>query len=120
MLLFIKQIKHFCPVLFDFNTSHVTVYPYEYDFYSKRVIDFNTSHVTVYRKWHKLQRIFNRFQYIPCYCLSYFAMFKYAFKFISIHPMLLFIHKRILYLIKLFHFNTSHVTVYRKRSQESS
>ena len=100
--------------LYNFNTSHVTVYLYSSQKFKLTDAHFNTSHVTVYQRiltqysWilcisihpmllfidahNEIMRMFYKFQYIPCYCLS-------------IHSVRL--------LADYYHFNTSHVTVYQ-------
>ena len=75
----------------NFNTSHVTVYPISLFSYYGQFDNFNTSHVTVYLV-DECQIMFNaRFQYIPCYGLSTYALFNTPVENISIHPMLRFI-----------------------------
>ena len=75
--------------------------------------DFNTSHVTVYPFLYQLLSTINLFQYISCYCLSLRLCFCSFFLCISIHLMLLFIVVSIaLYFLGIWNFNTSHVTVY--------
>ena len=90
MLLFIMTVKGHRNVRCDFNTSHVTVYPFVY----------------------AVLLILLKFQYISCYCLSASLLSSTAFVCISIHLMLLFIHFLLLVQMQLFNFNTSHVTVY--------
>ena len=53
-----------------FNTSHVTVYPLLVLMLALVIADFNTSHVTVYPEGEKTMANMNLFQYISCYCLS--------------------------------------------------
>ena len=55
---------------FDFNTSHVTVYPITIDTKRFQFCDFNTSHVTVYLMHFLSPSPLPAFQYISCYCLS--------------------------------------------------
>ncbi len=75
-------------------------------------INFNTSHVTVYPLLCMPCVYSLLFQYIPCYCLSEYTYCGYCSFGISIHPMLLFIVKRVQTDIQMINFNTSHVTVY--------
>ena len=96
----------------SFNTSHVTLYPYEIT-QAGEVASFNTSHVTLYLKpLNKsladnpvsihLMLLFIKncfptcrpllaFQYISCYSLSNFLLTDSFIIFVSIHLMLLFI-----------------------------
>ena len=96
--------------------------------------NFNTSHVTVYQYIRLHLPYLPKFQYISCYCLSFYLTPHYEFHFyfntshvtvylhndsgyilrrlISIHLMLLFIIFFNLSLFSLKNFNTSHVTVY--------
>ena len=74
---------------------------------------FNTSHVTVYRNVLKSFSILDSFQYISCYCLSDATIITHFLVSISIHLMLLFIQTDGDYITYSWHFNTSHVTVYR-------
>ena len=57
------------------------------------------------------------FQYISCYCLSRWKRCMRYQRFISIHLMLLFIDLSILQQDFHIYFNTSHVTVYRRKKQ---
>ena len=59
---------------------------------SPNPVYFNTSHVTVYPPLQTLSFIFPIFQYISCYCLSFFVDMDSS---------------------NMLNFNTSHVTVYR-------
>ena len=99
------------------------------------ITNFNTSHVTVYLDADKLIRRMRIFQYISCYCLSWFrrranikennfntshvtvyptrSERQIQQRAISIHLMLLFIEVEKMHEIPKIHFNTSHVTVYR-------
>ena len=96
---------------------------------------FNTSHVTVYRAGGCCGKRHSWFQYISCYCLSWILQEYCLCCRISIHLMLLFICTIVpadMFIYKFqyiscyclsifsafpsfqfFHFNTSHVTVYR-------
>ena len=75
---------------------------------------FNTSHVTVYRVVGLFESKKRLFQYISCYCLSV----KFLFQLINI-PKFQYISCYCLSASSdiactfVFHFNTSHVTVYR-------
>ena len=122
------------PAGFDFNTSHVTVYPDELKSTADDIIHFNTSHVTVYRRrtysYRKVIQISihlmllfipvvsgkvtksSEFQYISCYCLSWYGPKHHDRLRISIHLMLLFIFTREDISLVIGNFNTSHVTVY--------
>ena len=158
MLLFIAPlVTIFQSTLLNFNTSHVTVYPYGILHYYLFVSYFNTSHVTVYPlqlctalgpslisihlmllfiasalfllppfgiisihlmllfisvDWDAFAASVG-FQYISCYCLSHLLhelfLSVMPFQYISCYclssPPLPVLHS-------LFHFNTSHVTVY--------
>ena len=75
----------------NFNTSHVTVYPFIPTSKNSLPGDFNTSHVTVYPCGYFIGYDNLVFQYISCYCLS---------------------AEQGGYIISGLHFNTSHVTVY--------
>ena len=91
MLLFIISDRLSAGRELNFNTSHVTVYPFESFTGQMQQRNFNTSHVTVYLKLIIPVPILERFQYISCYCLSvWFNIF--------VPP--------------VYYFNTSHVTVY--------
>ena len=83
--------QHCLYLLCYFNTSHVTVYHRGKTVFIHPYIHFNTSHVTVYHLTEQMTKAICRFQYIPCYGLS-------------------FPGRLILYLF--YNFNTSHVTVY--------
>ena len=98
-----------------FNTSHVTVYHQLALSDSLTDWHFNTSHVTVYLLSLYICHTPFQFQYISCYCLSlllcYHSLLLFAFQYIScyclsclqivlhslllisIHLMLLFIHR---------------------------
>ena len=56
-----------------------------------RIFNFNTSHVTVYRRAEPVLHRSYEFQYISCYCLSSTIVEPGIRTFISIHLMLLFI-----------------------------
>ena len=92
MLLFIRIVIVVQPLIWNFNTSHVTVYRHSRCEKYKSFRDFNTSHVTVYPS---TSRTFS------------------GVSFISIHLMLLFIYMLIRFKGIKHYFNTSHVTVYR-------
>ena len=113
MLLFILfSIPNFF-ANFNFNTSHVTVYPMHLRIassdiaisihlmllfiinrkdYLRKKTNFNTSHVTVYRLEMSMYKFSYIFQYISCYCLSKCVSCDRHFLLISIHLMLLFIN----------------------------
>ena len=57
-----------------------------------RLFNFNTSHVTVYLDETGENKTLELFQYISCYCLSRSRRLRPALKSISIHLMLLFIN----------------------------
>ena len=80
-----------------------------------RLFNFNTSHVTVYLDETGENKTLELFQYISCYCLSRSRRLRPALKSISIHLMLLFIECRKWNACGVFYFNTSHVTVYQFR-----
>ena len=61
-----------------------------------------------------------QFQYISCYCLSEFLLFWTTLKDISIHLMLLFILLILYHKVKHIYFNTSHVTVYHRKTKKES
>ena len=94
MLLFIQNPTLNRKEKKNFNTSHVTVYPACQPLFSSGITDFNTSHVTVYPVNLNFWLLYKKFQYIPCYCLSFFV-FSFC--------------------LHILYFNTSHVTVYRIR-----
>ena len=74
-----------------FNTSHVTVYPSKYP--SSGVVTFISIHLMllfIYITYLVMKEL-GVFQYISCYCLSFFLNF---------------------YAVTFIYFNTSHVTVY--------
>ena len=120
-----------------FNTSHVTVYPDRLFPLEEYFHNFNTSHVTVYLKWHAETFRIKQFQYISCYGLSRKHRITTGRENISIHLMLRFIGKvcerlhcgatfqyiscyglsKLFVAVKVWYpnFNTSHVTVYRRR-----
>ena len=122
-------------IVFDFNTSHVTVYPVSVGF-ARRVNKFQ--YISCYCLSFLVKLIFvfiPVFQYISCYCLSLFIYCIPLSFLISIHLMLLFIgfmygnYDKVLVFQYIscyclsqttYHlcpnqpyFNTSHVTVYR-------
>ena len=76
--------------------------------------NFNTSHVTVYRNgtYYSIPKL--RFQYISCYCLSrvydWSIPITILFQYISCYCLSISCS---LSVFTAFHFNTSHVTVYR-------
>ena len=74
--------------------------------------DFNTSHVTVYHRTIIENVHVYVFQYISCYCLSPSHWEWPPGVWISIHLMLLFIGVKVSYPSGRENFNTSHVTVY--------
>ena len=90
MLLFISRWMSYTELIWNFNTSHVTVYPSPVRSASAQR-NFNTSHVTVYLNSISNPISIASFQYISCYCLS---------------------DPRILRRNLPINFNTSHVTVY--------
>ena len=116
-----------------FNTSHVTVYLHRclipqilcsisihlmllFIYVRKSSWDihshFNTSHVTVYPDRSPFQPLPDSFQYISCYCLSYWQsdnLHLNAFQYISCYCLSRSLQK---VLCLLENFNTSHVTVY--------
>ena len=79
---------------------------------------FNTSHVTLYPGIPGRLHSCIPFQYISCYSLSFPVFCPAPGDFVSIHLMLLFIGK---YPVKTVsnktRFNTSHVTLYPKKSR---
>ena len=77
------------------------------------MFDFNTSHVTVYHYTNIFIHFSPQFQYISCYCLSQAKILTYHNTTISIHLMLLFIHPARSRHLQKSNFNTSHVTVYQ-------
>ena len=77
--------------VFNFNTSHVTVYRFCFVPAAAVRDNFNTSHVTVYQSGESKDSRRNAFQYISCYCLSICGSFRSG---------------------SFQYFNTSHVTVY--------
>ena len=107
-------------ILRDFNTSHVTVYRLWVVFVGFSFTNFNTSHVTVYL-FHRTQvRQILLFQYISCYCLSFYIHSESDPFLISIHLMLLFIFFCSSVISRpASYFNTSHVTVYRRKGLNS-
>ena len=70
MLLFIISDRLSAGRELNFNTSHVTVYPFESFTGQMQQRNFNTSHVTVYRFAEEGIPLIVIFQYISCYCLS--------------------------------------------------
>ena len=97
MLLFIwQEWISYSIIDWHFNTSHVTVYHCKYYPDLHYLSDFNTSHVTVYPGGWCYVDLKAWFQYISCYCLS-----------VKVGRM----QEDVRY------FNTSHVTVYRKKLQ---
>ena len=66
-------------MLFNFNTSHVTVYQIVLELLQKTYIDFNTSHVTVYPEVPPINSQAPAFQYISCYCLSMVTLLQMCF-----------------------------------------
>ena len=82
----------------NFNTSHVTVYPGYIIYYDWNKDHFNASHVTVYRYPALYRSPQLSFQYISCYCLSQSHHVDCFNVNISIHLMLLFINKDLLFL----------------------
>ena len=157
MLLFIIITVITKGVELNFNTSHVTVYqaiflPVHFrpciSIHPMLLFIIHTNMDTLQAKWISIHPMLlfiktitdtieylNKFQYIPCYCLSdkrgltdiqminfntshvtvYLTMIKgnIISKHISIHPMLLFIATSQFKFPSLSNFNTSHVTVYR-------
>ena len=113
MLLFIYTFVHSNTPLFVISIHLMLLFIRVCTLYSQRIYNFNTSHVTVYLPLVILPTSVSSFQYISCYCLSkafidgywYTLEFQYIscyclskelldiFKFynISIHLMLLFI-----------------------------
>ena len=87
MLLFIKFSCFCVAIFFDFNTSHVTVYPLLHLRCGFLLYHFNTSHVTVYLECHQQPAWKTPFQYISCYCLSISRLLNFliilAFQYIS-------------------------------------
>ena len=77
------------------------------------MVYFNTSHVTVYHYLFQFCGNLDIFQYISCYCLSWGVKIKFAdndrFQYISCYCLS---NQELQYLSYLSHFNTSHVTVY--------
>ena len=57
MLLFIGIEWLMGTRLFNFNTSHVTVYQFRLHTIRALTVHFNTSHVTVYRRWRFVIRL---------------------------------------------------------------
>ena len=60
-------------VINSFNTSHVTLYPYQMSRAISGCRCFNTSHVTLYLEALKAMNDSPMFQYISCYSLSVFS-----------------------------------------------
>ena len=83
----------------NFNTSHVTVYPFIPTSKNSLPGDFNTSHVTVYRFAEEGIPLIVIFQYISCYCLSW---------------------QTFMIFLSILYFNTSHVTVYLNSSSNTN
>ena len=114
MLLFIAPlVTIFQSTLLNFNTSHVTVYPYGILHYYLFVSYFNTSHVTVYplQLCTALGPSLISIHLMLLFIAS--ALFLLPpFGIISIHLMLLFIKVENPKIREETHFNTSHVTVY--------
>ena len=134
MLLFIKKVCLRITMIFNFNTSHVTVY---HICRFKRLLNLSISiHLMLLFIVEQLAagQTIIIFQYISCYCLSLISgLFQIIHLYfntshvtvyhpkdtntlclflISIHLMLLFIHIVLPDEKKNMHFNTSHVTVY--------
>ena len=135
MLLFIAVPSPRKFSMYDFNTSHVTVYPNKPDMEKIIKVYFNTSHVTVYhyrplpstclrlisihlmllfigKSGTRVYRIWI-FQYISCYCLSWKLSSRHPgylpFQYISCYCLS---HLRHHSITAECDFNTSHVTVY--------
>ena len=135
MLLFIQMAKVKDTGYRSFNTSHVTLYRYSWQYWYKLELvsihlmllfigitkasssaptGFNTSHVTLYRGETRLPSSFKHVSihlmllFIELYIKDIVAVIR-----VSIHLMLLFISYHIILNVHASSFNTSHVTLYR-------
>ena len=117
MLLFIRARTSIVCVFGYSNTSHVIVYlksetkPYKISIF-KYISCYCLSRSEVLL--HTTEQLF---KYISCYCLSISSLIFPQFTWIQIHLMLLFIRLNRHLLSVLRYSNTSHVIVYRCRSE---
>ena len=92
MLLFIPSATAVAVVRARFNTSHVTLYLYQFHSLKKLLLCFNTSHVTLYLLTKcEIRTFLNKFQYISCYSLSWYKTVYYpetiTFQYISCYSL---------------------------------
>ena len=113
MLLFILTVALIANTRENFNTSHVTVYRVVLRYLSGNLTFQYISCYCLSCSLQYFSKILFIFQYISCYCLSWECTTKFStaekFQYISCYCLSL---TQNLKLTNLWHFNTSHVTVY--------
>ena len=134
MLVFIEYNPLSYLIKSSFNTSHVGIYRFLTDKKGRTFSSFNTSHVGIYQNLPFSADARTLFQYIPCWylsntihpCMLFLCSFNTSHVgiyqnnsrrlqkplFVSIHPMLVFIHYSQLFRAVKSCFNTSHVGIY--------